>query len=169
MLCYVFLLSIIIIIIIISLPQSTAGHRPLQSLAISLDLLLLTSSSCQPSSANRYSTWSEGILHYVYLDAVSTPDIVYPSGYRFYGCYDQPLAISTTSATTHIPNISKLQHTNRVCYVGDFSSLPDHLVSESIPQRNPEHSSLHISLSDLKLVDQPCRECPRLGTVCHDR
>jgi hypothetical protein len=32
---------VIIIIIIISLPQSTAGHRPLQILAISLDLRLL--------------------------------------------------------------------------------------------------------------------------------
>jgi hypothetical protein len=40
-------------IIIISLPQSTAGHRPLQSLAISLDLRLLASSSCQLSCANR--------------------------------------------------------------------------------------------------------------------
>jgi hypothetical protein len=33
------------IIIIISPPQSTAGHRPLQLLAISLDLRLLASSS----------------------------------------------------------------------------------------------------------------------------
>jgi hypothetical protein len=54
-----------------------------------------------------------------------------------------------------------LQHANMVCYVGDFSSLPDHLVPDSIPQRNPEHTSFHTSLSDLKLVDQPCRECPR--------
>jgi hypothetical protein len=36
---------IFIIIIIISLSQSTAGHRPLQLLAISLDLRLLASSS----------------------------------------------------------------------------------------------------------------------------
>jgi hypothetical protein len=46
-----------------------------------------------------------------------------------------------------------------MCYVGDFSSLPDHLVSDSIPQRNPDHSYFHNSLSDLELVDQPCREC----------
>jgi hypothetical protein len=39
-----------------------------------------------------------------------------------------------------------LQHANTVCYVGDFSSLPDHLVSDSIPQRNSEHSSFHSSL-----------------------
>jgi hypothetical protein len=42
-----------------------------------------------------------------------------------------------------------LQHANTVCYVGAFSSLPGHLVSDSIPQRNPEHSSSHSSLSDL--------------------
>jgi hypothetical protein len=38
----------IFVIIIISPIQSTAGHRLLQSLAISLDLRLLASSSCQP-------------------------------------------------------------------------------------------------------------------------
>jgi hypothetical protein len=32
-----------------------------------------------------------------------------------------------------------LQRANTVCYVGDFSSLPDHLVSDSISQRNSEH------------------------------
>jgi hypothetical protein len=41
------------------------------------------------------------------------------------------------------------------------------LVLDSIPQRKPEHSSFDSSLSDFKLVDQPCRECPRLGSVCH--
>jgi hypothetical protein len=45
-----------------------------------------------------------------------------------------------------------LQHANTVCYVGDFISLPDYLNSDSIPQRNPEHSSFHSSLSDLELV-----------------
>jgi hypothetical protein len=41
-------LSIIIIIIIISPLQSIAGHRPHQFLAISLNLRLFASSSCQP-------------------------------------------------------------------------------------------------------------------------
>jgi hypothetical protein len=81
--------TIIIIIIIISLSQSTVGHRPLQYPAISLDLRQLASSSCQTFCANRHSTWP---LRYVYLDAVSTPELVYPSGYRFYGWYDQPTA-----------------------------------------------------------------------------
>jgi hypothetical protein len=85
--CWIILIIITVIIIIISSPQSTAGHRPLQFLAISLDLRLLASSSCKPSCANRLSTWPEGVLHFVYLDAVSTPELVYPSGYRFYGWY----------------------------------------------------------------------------------
>jgi hypothetical protein len=61
-------------IIIISPLQSTAGHRPLQRLAISLDPRLLASSSCQPSCTNRHSTLPEGVLHYVYLDVVSSPE-----------------------------------------------------------------------------------------------
>jgi Cu/Ag efflux pump CusA len=69
--------SATIIIIIISPLQSTAGHWPLQILAISLDLGLLASSSCQPFCANRHSTWPEGVLHYVYRDAVSTPELFY--------------------------------------------------------------------------------------------
>jgi hypothetical protein len=52
-----------IIIIIINPPQSTAGHRPLQLLTISLDLRLLASSSFQPSCTNRHFTWPEGVLH----------------------------------------------------------------------------------------------------------
>jgi hypothetical protein len=67
-----------IIIIIIIRPLQTAGHRPLQYLAISLDLRL-ASSSCQPPCANRHSTWPEGVLLYVYRDAVSTPDSFTPA------------------------------------------------------------------------------------------
>jgi hypothetical protein len=67
-----------------------------------------------------------------------------------------PTAVGPTARMARVPH--------NVCYVGDFS-LPNHLVSYSIPQRNPEHSSFHSSLSDLELVDQPCRECPRLGYV----
>jgi hypothetical protein len=39
-----------------------------------------------------------------------------------------------------------LQRANTVCYVADFSVLPDHLVSDTSPQRNPE-TSFHSSLS----------------------
>jgi hypothetical protein len=48
------------------------GNRPLYSLAMPLDSRLLASSFCQPFCANRRSTWPEGVLHYVYRDAVST-------------------------------------------------------------------------------------------------
>jgi hypothetical protein len=70
--------------------SSSSAHRspllhfssawPLQLIAISLDLQLLTSSSHQPFCAKCHSTWPEGALHYVYRDAVSTPELVYPSG-----------------------------------------------------------------------------------------
>jgi hypothetical protein len=44
--------------LIISPLQSTAGHRPLQLLVISLDLRLLASSFCQPSCINRQVFWT---------------------------------------------------------------------------------------------------------------
>jgi hypothetical protein len=54
-------------IIIISTLQSTAVQRPLQLLAISLDLRLLAYSSCQLSCANCHSTSPEGVLQNVLL------------------------------------------------------------------------------------------------------
>jgi hypothetical protein len=107
------------IIIIINSLQATAGHRLLQRFAVSLDLRLLASSCCQLFCANRPS-WPEGILHNIYRNAVSTPELVYPSA-------------STADTVSQLP----LQRANTVCYVGDFSFLPDHLVSDSMPQRNP--------------------------------
>jgi hypothetical protein len=56
---------------------------------------------------------------------------------------------STADKSSSLP----LQHANTVRYIGDFSSS-DHLVSDSIPQRNPDHISFHSSLSDLELVKQ---------------
>jgi hypothetical protein len=38
----------------------------------------------------------------------------------------------------------------------DFSFLSNHLVSDSIPQRNPDYSSFHSSLTGLELVDHKC-------------
>ncbi|RVE45113.1 hypothetical protein evm_010222 [Chilo suppressalis] len=48
--------------------------------ATQIDLGLLASSSCQPPCANRHSIVPEDVLHYVCLDAVSTPELVYPNG-----------------------------------------------------------------------------------------
>jgi hypothetical protein len=114
-------------------------------------LLDIGLSNISPSRSILISTWPEGVLHYVYRVAVSTPELVYPSVSRFYGW----------PARRHFSML--------ICYVGDFSSLSDYLVSDSIPQRNPEHSSFHSLLSNPVFVDQPCHECPRLGSVCHDR
>jgi hypothetical protein len=75
--------SLIIVIIIISLLVYCWTWR-LQLLAISLDLRLVASSSYQPSYANRHSTWPEGVLHYVYRDAVSSPELDFPSDCWFY-------------------------------------------------------------------------------------
>jgi hypothetical protein len=135
-------------LIIISSPlQSTGGHTSLQLLAISLDLRLLESSSRQPLCVNRHSTWRSFYTTFTRfpLQSSFTPAVVG----------------STADMASPLP----LQHGNTVCYVGDFSSLPDHVVSDSIPQRNPEHNSFHSLLTDLELVDQPCREYPRLGSV----
>jgi hypothetical protein len=81
-------------IIIISPLHSTAGHRPLQfqlarSSATRIQLL--------PAVLRKSSLHLVlGVLHYVY-DAASTPELVYTSGYQFYGWYGQPTA---TSANT---------------------------------------------------------------------
>jgi hypothetical protein len=52
---------------------------PVQLFAISLDLRPLASSSCKPSCANPHSCWPEGVLHYVYRHAVSSPELIYLS------------------------------------------------------------------------------------------
>jgi hypothetical protein len=40
---------------------------------------------------------------------------------------------STVGMASPLP----LQHANTVCYVSDFNSLPDHVVSDLIPQITP--------------------------------
>jgi hypothetical protein len=120
---------------------------------------------------------SRSIFGYSHPAPASRPaQIVTPPGLRAsYTTFTKtwsPLQNSFTPAvigsTANMASALLLQHANTVCYVGDFSSLPDHLVSGSIPQRNPEHSYFRSSLSDLKLVDQLCCECPHLGSVCRD-
>jgi hypothetical protein len=128
----------------------TGGHRPLQLLAITLDLRLLASSPCQPSCAIRHSTWSEGVLHYVYGDAASTSELVYrlsvlrliwPAHCHF------SVLIRCIMLVTFV-----------LCRITSFWI-----------RSNLEHSSLHSPLSDHEIVDHSCSECPHLGSVCHDR
>jgi hypothetical protein len=80
--------------------HSTSGHRPLQFFAILLDPRF-ASSFRQPSCANRHSIWPEGVLHYVYRDAVSTLELFTP-------------AVVGSTADTASPML--LQHANTVCY-----------------------------------------------------
>lgn len=68
----------------------------------------------------------------------STLRSVYLKDYRFYGKCG-PLS---------------LQLTNPVGYVNDPSSLPDRLVSDTVPQRNAEDSPLYSMLYGFKLVEK---------------
>jgi hypothetical protein len=63
--------------------QTTTVHCWTWLQLLAIDLWLLASSSHQVSCVNRH-IWPEGILR-VYRDAVSTLELVYPSGYRFDG------------------------------------------------------------------------------------
>uniref|UniRef100_A0A2H1VCD9 SFRICE_016620 n=1 Tax=Spodoptera frugiperda TaxID=7108 RepID=A0A2H1VCD9_SPOFR len=60
-----------------------------------------------------------------------------------------------------------LQLADPVGYVDHLGSLPNHFVSNAIPERDTEHSPFHSPLSDFEFVDQSSRKCPRFGTVCH--
>jgi hypothetical protein len=137
----------IFFIIIISLL-----HRSFQLLTISLDLRLLASISCSRPA-----------------QIVTPPGLWAP--YTSFTETRSPLQKSFTPAVAgsmvNMASPLPLQPANTVYYVGDFSSLPDHLVLHLIPQRNPEHSSFHSPLfhSDLELVDQPFRECPHLSRM----
>jgi hypothetical protein len=64
-----------------------------------------------------------------------------------------PFTPAVVVSTADMENSLPLQHGNTVCYVADFSFLQDHLVLDSIPQRNSEHSSFHSSLSEFELMD----------------
>jgi hypothetical protein len=68
-----------IIIIIISPQKSTEEQKPLQLLAISLDLRLLASSSRQQIVI------PPGVIHHIFREAVFTPELIYPNGSQFYG------------------------------------------------------------------------------------
>jgi hypothetical protein len=92
------------IIIIISLLQSTAGHMPLQLIAISLYLSIKSS-----LHVATYTTFTETRSP---LQNSFTPTVVG----------------STADMASPLP----LQLANTVCFVDDFSSLPEHLVSDSI-------------------------------------
>jgi hypothetical protein len=95
------------------------------------------------------------IFDYSHPTPASRPaQIVTPPGLRAsYTTFTEtrsPLQYSFTStvvgSTADMASPLPLQRANTVCYVGNFSSLPYYLVSDSIPQGNPEHSFFHSSL-----------------------
>jgi hypothetical protein len=128
--------------------SSSAHHSPL------LDIGLSNSSSSRSIFGYSHSGPAPGLK----------------TSYTTFTMTRSPLQNSFTPAvagtTAHMASPLPLQRTNTVCYVSDFSFLSDHLVSDAIPQRNPEQS-FYSSLSDLELVDQLFLECPLLGSVCH--
>jgi hypothetical protein len=114
--------NILFIIIITSLLQSSAGHRPMifgysHSAPASCPAQIVSPLDLRES----YTTFTE----------TRSP---------FQNSFTPALVGSTADMASPLP----FQHANTVRYVGAFSSLP-------------EHSSFHSSLSDLELVDQPCR------------
>jgi hypothetical protein len=94
-------------IIITSSLQSTAGHRHLQFLATSLDLVT------PPGLRASCTTFTE-------------------TQFPLQNSFNPAVVGSTANMASPLP----LQHANTVCYVGDLSSLPVHVLSDSNPQRN---------------------------------
>jgi hypothetical protein len=127
----------IIIIIIISPPQSTTGHRPLQLHAISRFGYSHPAPRSRPA---QIVTLPDLKASYATRLSVSTPELVSPT-----------VIGSTTDTAGPLP----LQRANTVCYFNNFSSLPDHSVSDSIPQRNSEHGPAPLNLD---LIRQPCKK-----------
>lgn len=56
-------------VIIISLPYSTAGHKPLRLHSTRFDPWLLASSICKPTCANHHCKWPVIVLNWVAFDA----------------------------------------------------------------------------------------------------
>jgi hypothetical protein len=87
--------------------QFTAGRRPLQLLAISLDLRLLASMSSRPAQIvtppglrASYTTFTE-----------TRPPV------------QNSFTLTVVGSTADMASPLPLQHANTVCYVGDFSSF----------------------------------------------
>jgi hypothetical protein len=127
--------SLVCELLIIS--SSSSAHR---STLLDIDL-----STCSPSRS---------IFGYSHPAPVSRPaQIVHLTmSYTTFTETRSPLqnTLTPTVVGSTADKARPLPHdANTVCYIGDFSSLPDHLVSDSIPQRNIKHSSFHSSPCDL--------------------
>ncbi|CAK1600111.1 unnamed protein product [Parnassius mnemosyne] len=72
---------------------------------------------------------------------------------------------SVVGSSSYMAGPLSLQLINPLGYVGYSGYTADILISEFITQRNPEHSPLHSSLSDLELPHTASSEGPRLRSV----
>jgi hypothetical protein len=120
-------------------PLSTAGHRPLQFLFISLLPAVLRKSSLHLASGRPKLCLPRRGLH----SRTRLPELllvlrlIWPAHCHF------SMRIRCAMSVTLV-----------VCRITSFR----------VPQRNPEHSSFHSSLRDLKLVDQPYH----VSITCHE-
>jgi hypothetical protein len=93
--------------IVISVSSSSAYHSPLLDIGLSnLSPSRSIFGYSHPPPASRPAQIVTP--RYVYLDAVSTPELVYPSGYRFYGWYDQPTATSSIDKSVSLVSFVNL-------------------------------------------------------------
>lgn len=81
-----------IIIIIVSLSQTTAGHRPIPMCAISQGPQLVPFICCQRPFADHLSIWPEDVLRYVYRVMASIQELASSVGCRFFDIYSNPNA-----------------------------------------------------------------------------
>jgi hypothetical protein len=102
--------------------SSSAYHSPLLNIGLSncsLSHSIFCYSQAVPPpvmrKSYRYFTWPEGVLHYVYQDMVAP--------------LQNSLILTVVGFMADMASPLLLQRTKMVCYVGDFSSLTDHLVS----------------------------------------
>jgi hypothetical protein len=97
---------------------------------------------------------SRSIFNYPHPAPPSRPAPIITPRLLSRGLHSRLLTSMVFGSTADMASPLPLQHANTLCYVGNFSPLPDHLVSNSIPQRNSENSFFHSLLSNLELVDQ---------------
>ena len=105
------------------------------------------------------------------LDEVVGPSGRWPSHAALSHITWSPIQYFFTSSAVHSSHYAAcplpLQLDNPLGYVDDLCFSTNFLVSDSITQRNPEHSPLHNPLSDFELFRKACCKRPRFPSVSH--
>lgn len=78
----------------------------------------IASSFCQPSYADRHLVWSEGGLHYIYRDVVSTQEFLYPrlSIVFLFPVQKSNLALFTLPSQRNYSDIDVVKHDSLLSY-----------------------------------------------------